>query len=450
MPADNDRATSPVTASRRRFLRTVTAAALGAAFPGLPAKTVAQAETEVGPMASKPKVRSRKAFAAAAGPGVTAWVESFYTRGEGLEKMSTVGTSTRSDTTDTLQRRFSADNGRTWSEWEPIEFITETGEGVRREYPGPGWVDPRNGRLVTLVLEGLLPSDNPMEGMKHWFLRYRVSTDGGRTDAVDEQIVQKGDYTPEHPLEGVWVGKNSAMIGAATCRPIRTRRGHILVPVQITPIGPDGEYYNPGGGYTYHEAAALIGTWTDGLRLEWDLSERVANDPARSTRGCVEPTIAEMPDGRVLMVMRGSNDVKPDLPGYKWYAVSDDGGFTWGPPAPWTYADGSPFYSPSSCSQLLRHSSGRYYWLGNITPTNPRGNSPRYPLVIGEVDPDTLMLIKGSTTVIDDRGPDEDASLQLSNFLAYEDREDGHMTLHVTRFFPNGWRGDAYVYEINV
>ena len=88
----------------------------------------------------------------------------------------------------------------------------------------------------------------------------------------------------------------------------------------------------------------------------------------------MEPTIAEMPDGRILMVLRGSNDAKPQLPGHKWFTTSADEGKTWEPVTRWTCTDGSPFFSPSSMSQLVRHSSGRYFWIGNITPENPCGN----------------------------------------------------------------------------
>ena len=372
---------------------------------------------------------------------------AFYTRRDGVEKMRTRSVMTRSDTTDSCERSFSPDNGRTWSEWETVDFITETPEGVRRQGDSPGFVDPATDRLITIVTDGVLPTDDPLEGMKHWLLRYRVSIDGGRTDAVDEPIIQTG-FTPDHPFDCVWVGRNSMMIGDMTCRPITTREGRILVPVQLTPVGPDGEYYNPGGGYTYHEAAVLIGTWRDDLTIEWDLSARVANDPAVSTRGCVEPTIAEMPDGRILMVLRGSNDAKPQLPGYKWYAVSEDGGRTWTRPEPWTYDDGENFFSPSSCSQLVPHSNGRCYWLGNLTPENPTGNLPRYPMVIAEVDPESLMLIRDSEGVVDDCGPGDDPSLTLSNFMAHEDRETAEIILHMSRFTIDTWSGDAYLYRI--
>ena len=72
------------------------------------------------------------------------------------------------------------------------------------------------------------------------------------------------------------------------------------------------------------------------------------------------------------MVLRGSNDRRPELPSWRWIAFSSDGGRRWTPPEPWTYDQGEAFFSPSACSQLLRHSSGRLFWLGNINGESPR------------------------------------------------------------------------------
>jgi len=441
---------------RRRFLGA--AAAAGVAGLALPAYRlvgeVVGGETAA-PKAKprrRPRLKSRTVFLASPEPGASVWANTYYTRAKGLDKTCVMSLSRKSDVRDDWRRRFSSDNGKTWSDWEPIErFKVETPQGVHRQYPQPGWVDPSNGRMLVMVIDGVLPNDKPLEGMTHWSLRYRVSDDGGRTFVADEPVIQKGDFSADHPVEGVWIGRNSIMIGATTCTPIRTRSGQILVPVQIAPIGPDGRYWRPGGGYTYHDAAVLIGKWTDGKKIEWDLSQRVVNDPGKSTRGLIEPALAEMPDGRILMVCRGSNDVRPQLPGYKWYSISEDGGRNWSkPPRPWTYTDGSRFFSPSSCSQLLRHGNGKIYWIGNVSPDNPRGNSPRYPLVIGEVDPESLLLIKETVAVIDTKGPKDNESLQLSNFMAAEDRLSGEIVLQMTRFMPKPrpWRGDAYIYRI--
>jgi hypothetical protein len=172
--------------------------------------------------------------------------------------------------------------------------------------------------------------------------------------------------------------------------------------------------------------------------LDWELSQPIEQNPSRSTRGAVEPTVAEFNDGRMLAVIRGSNDVRPELPGYRWYSVSRDGGYTWAPIAPWTFTNGEAFHSPSSCSQLLSHSNGRYYWIGNLVPENPRGNRPRHPLVIAEVDPETLLVIRDSVFTVDDRKPGESEQTSLSNFLADEDRETGDIIIYVPRCNTRG------------
>ena len=189
--------------------------------------------------------------------------------------------------------------------------------------------------------------------------------------------------------------------------------------------------------------------WSD-LRINWELSALVKGDPARSTRGMDEPTVAPLADGRLLMVLRGSNGTQPALPGRRWVAFSADAGRTWTTPAPWTYADGGEFFSPSSCSQLVPHSSGRLFWIGNIVPTNPTGNQPRHPLVIGEVDIRSGLLRRDTVRVIDDHRPGDSPLLALSNFSAPEDRATGEIVVNLTRLFersppdPNrDWTADA-------
>lgn len=226
---------------------------------------------------------SKEMFFRSPGKGTLVYGNSFYTRGDGVEKMRIWSDETRSDTADNMERSFSDDNGRTRSDPEEIEFIFKNADGTRREYQQPGFVEPETGLMLSIVIEGTLPNDDPMEGMKHW-----------------------------------------------------------------------------------------------------------------------------------------------------------------------TYTDGTNFFSPSSCSQLLHHSNGKYYWLGNITGDNPQGNLPRYPLVIGQVDPETLGLIKDSILVIDDKGPQDDVSLTLSNFMAHDDRVSSEIILHMSRWNISEWIGDAYIYRIAI
>jgi len=406
----------------------------------------------------KAEVVSREVFVFSPGPGIATHGASFYTTLKGGKLIGFHGYTSRSDTCDRGFICHSEDNGRTWS--EPSEYAVDfdrPGGTYRRDRGSGGDVDPKTGRYLSIWNEGLLPTDNPMEGMKQWKLHYSVSEDGGKTELVNEQIIHQGaEYDEIHPLPGVTVGNNSAMLGDLGQRPLTRSDGVILVPISITPIGSDGQYFNPGGGLTYHDCALLMGRWKEDGRLAWTISERIIGDPDRTTRGLIEPTIAELADSSILMVMRGSNDVRPELPGYRWVTFSQDGGQTWSEAKPWTYTDGETFHSPSSMSQLLRYSDGRLFWMGNICRNNPVGNNPRYPLILGKVDPETGLLIRDSVTVIDDRRPDESEYLTLSNFYLREDRETGELLLHMTRLFAQDfrrnnktdWTADALLYRI--
>jgi hypothetical protein len=241
------------------------------------------------------------------------------------------------------------------------------------------------------------------------------------------------------------------MLGDVSTEPLAMSGGTFLVPVDITPLGPDGKLANPGGGYTYHDCAVLHGRWK-GRDIEWRMSSRLIGDPARSTRGLSEPTVAALDKHRLMLVMRGSNDRKPTLPSWRWVSFSRDGGWTWTTPEPWTFDDGSPLFSPSACSQLLAHSNGKLYWLGNITPANPRGNRPRYPFCLVELNRKSGRPMRDRVLQIDMMQEGDDPTLSLSNFYAREDRESHEICLHMTRLVTpaTGWRGDALLYRVTV
>jgi hypothetical protein len=393
----------------------------------------------------------RETFISSPGSGVAVMAFACYAGRSGGDMISVEQRWTRSDTIDIAYRRVSRDHGRTWS--QPVQL--KTGEpgtaGTLRRHPHPGFVD-RNGRLIEFWTEGVLPTDDPLEGLRQWNIYYRISRDGGRTFGAHSQVVHAGsEFNARHPLPGIWTGKNCVMLGDRTCVPVESADGALMLPVQITPLDADGKLYNPRGAYTYTEAAVLHGRWR-GNQLIWTMSDLVRADPAQSTRGMDEPTIAYLENGRLLMVLRGSNDRQHDLPSYRWASFSNDDGLRWTQPQPWTYEDGQAFFSPSACSQLVRHSSGRLYWFGNITPENPRGNRPRYPFVVSEVDRRTGLLLRSSVRIVDTLQTGEDPILSLSNFYAREDRRTRELIVHMTRLFakPADWSGDAFLYRIPV
>jgi hypothetical protein len=350
--------------------------------------------------------------------------------------------------------RVSTNNGRAWNtEPMPPDFVSGLPHGYRRT-PVASALDPLTGRLITIFnamdTPGLDPSINePPVAQQTYYLRYRVSADSGKSWRFDEPIVQAGNFTAQHPFEGIWVGKNALYLGDRGCVPIVTWAGRVLLPTQTTPLGPDGKLWNPVGARTYTDVLVLIGTWTNGDRLSWRASQRVVADPKRTVRGLFEPTLAEFPDGRILMVMRGSNGGKADpqceLPSYKWFAISPDGGETWSAPGPWTFADGQPFFSPSSMSALFRHSSGRYFWAGNLSALNCRGNLPRWPLVVGEVDPRSLKLVHSSVLAVDTQRPEDKTRgrLDLSHLTLLEDRENKQIILAYPRSY-NAYKSNEW------
>ncbi len=134
--------------------------------------------------------------------------------------------------------------------------------------------------------------------------------------------------------------------------------------------------------------------------------------------------------------------------------MSEDGGRTLSPVAEWKYDDGDRFYSPSSIHRFLRHSQkGKLYWVGNICGDPPSGNSPRYPLIIAEVDETIPALKRETVTVIDTKAPGESPKLQLSNFSLLENRETHDIEIYLTRLGADPddfWGSDAYRYTLRL
>jgi hypothetical protein len=391
-------------------------------------------------LAQSPGV-TRETFLRAPGNGVAVMAYAWYTKPKGLDMRMIEQRWSRSDTVDVAFERSSRDNGRTWSEPKKIITGEKRPNGTWRLHPRCGAI--LGGRYVHFWTEGVLPTDDPLEGFRQWNVFYSVN------DGPPRQIIGKGNYTAANPLPGVQAGRTCVMLGDNTCIPIDAPDGRFLLPVQVSVATPDGKLYNPGGGYTWTESAVLTGAWR-GNEIEWEMSDLIRGEPSYTTRGLVEPTLAWLRGGRLMMVLRGSNDVKPELPSYKWICYSDDGGRKWSTPKAWTFSNGRNFFSPSACSQLLQHSSGKVFWVGNINPTNPKGNRPRYPLVVGEVDRDSGLLMESSIRVIDTLQPGEDPLLTLSNFYAREDRQSKEIAVHVTRLFafPGGWVGDGMLYKV--
>ena len=197
-------------------------------------------------------------------------------------------------------------------------------------------------------------------------------------------------------------------------------------------------------------------------QYDFTFSNPVILGDLRSSRGIDEPILAQLKNGRLLLVMRGSNvsrkqwstRIEKATPSFKWYAWSDDGGKTFTDPEPWHFDDGEVIYSGATISNLVRSSkNGKLYWFGNIAPYTAYGNWPRYPLHMVQVDEQTGAAMKDTLTVIDTRRPGETELVQLSNFNILEDRETGcfELTLSKINQFDekDGFWGESWQYDID-
>ncbi|MEI7437744.1 MAG: sialidase family protein [bacterium] len=347
--------------------------------------------------------------------------------------------SIKSDYCPSLAVRHSQNNGASFSGYETLSKENPRQGGFERE---DAWFavcfDPLRGHDVRFDFQRLFVGTGPealeasWQGVESYFDHglYCVSRDKGRTFSAPRLLKYEdgADYDEADWGKAEYL-KNNKMYGGYTA--IVTRAGTLLYPFSVA-----AKVHTAAGEQRTCGVRCMLGTWDERADdYRWEVSSEIAVPLAWSGRGLMEPTLAELKDGRVVMGIRGSTDVyklfcpggdiKVTQPGRHWLTVSEDGGYHWGPVRDWRYATDEPFYSPSAFARLLRHSNGKLYWIGNICPESPAGNMPRHPLVIAEVDERGPGLVKDSVTVIDTKGEHEQvaAEFQLSNFYVLENEQ---------------------------
>jgi hypothetical protein len=374
-----------------------------------------------------------------------------------------------SDYCKSLAVRRSQDNGRSFDEFALLSTENPRQGGFERE---DFWFavchDRRRGHDVRFDFQRVFVGTGPEALAAHWqgvesyfdHGLYCVSRDLGRSFSRPRllRFESGADFDEADWGKDEYLRRNT-MYGGYTA--IVTRAGRLLYPFSTTVgIGAAGHEQTTSG------VRCMIGTWEDrDGDYRWEVSQVAAVPLAWSGRGLLEPTLAELADGRLVMALRGSTDLSRQLcprqdvavtqPGRHWLTVSEDGGYHWGQVRDWRYADGAPFYSPSALSRLVRHSRGKLYWIGNVCPEPPAGNMPRHPLVIAEVDERGPGLVRDSVTVIDTQGEQEQVApqFQLSNFQVLENDQTKAFELYLTRYgeSPEHWlKADVYRYEIEV
>ena len=386
-------------------------------------------------------------------PGAAAIVHYVDYVGPELERQEIHALEKASDSLSERAWRFSKDNGRPWTELQPVyPRATHVGyKGVSvRETSGTHLFDPLSKVLLNVWLR-----QQAVGGLYHNATYWRVSRNHGQTWSEPQQFrYENGDeFDPNNPLNTSFLQHNQGYPGNNI---LRLGNGTLVFGLSHAnaPGDPDNDKRPWRMG-----SILLLGNWNAQKQdYEWTPGARVEVSPEQSARGLLEPEVAELKDGRLLVVWRtsthGWDGSVAKIPGRKFFSISTDGGRTLSPPAEWKYADGASFYSPSSYHRMIRHSeTGKLYWLGNISATPPRGNSPRYPLIIAEVDETAAALKKQTVTVIDDRRPGQPADIQFSNFSLLENRETHALELYLTAYGedPKDWRtANCYKYVVTL
>jgi len=213
----------------------------------------------------------------------------------------------------------SRDEGRTWSEAAPACF------GQHPREPASYYLlHAQDGALVMVYLDLARytfswddatgePKDDCSLGL--WTVR---SPDGGKTWAEPQQLLD---------------GYNANFFGC-----IRLRNGNLVVSAEHLVT-------KPGRWVACSFVSADAGR-------SWRRSNLIDLGGHGHHDGAIEPTVAELSDGRLLMLIRTNLD-------RFWQAISEDGGRTWRTVQP------SPIDASTSPGYLLRLRSGRLFLVWN-------------------------------------------------------------------------------------
>jgi len=346
-----------------------------------------------------------------------------------------------SDGYDDYSVSVSYDNGRTWSA-EEVRWKSRVEPEGRIRYAEPAaFFDSDKEKLIVLSDQALYPKD-------------KLNADADNTLVMD--VYDPKTRTWSHRRELKFPGQRSPAMSFSF--PLKTSRGRLLFPGMRKTVDASGKAIHFKNGWApVDEVVTVIGEYGGGGEIAWHLGQPLNIAPEISSRGLDENTVTELPDGRLAAVCRGDNSAFPEKPGYKWLSFSGDEGETWSVPVPCPATDGEPIESGANGSALFRSiRNGRLYWMGNLALRGERakGNRPRSPLVIAEVQEEPFALKRGTLYAVDERTYNDSPGVQMSNFRFYQDRETGDVVLFLTRYGEHSekeWMlADYYRYRVEM
>ncbi len=226
-----------------------------------------------------------------------------------------------------ISAKISSDRGRTWGDG----FVLQKNDW-RQNVKHPN--------LIRLSEREILFSYVGWDSEEQRNVYLRRSLDNGKTWGEQVQVSEPG-----------WYCNNAD-------RAIRLSSGRVLIPAH----GPYAKRYIGGTRYRGGDLHSFVFYSDDGFKT-WKRSSDSMTAPGR---GCHEPTIVELNDGRLYCLLRNTNR-------RQYYSISDDDGDHWSKPAP------TVLTSPESPALLKRiPTTGDVLVLWNNVAS--KSNWPRIPL----------------------------------------------------------------------
>ncbi len=289
-----------------------------------------------------------------------------------------------------ISSMISTDRGRSWGEKKVLQ-------------PNLWKLNVKHPNLVRLSEREILFSYVGWDSAAARNVYMRRSMDNGATWGEQFQISEPG-----------WYCNNAD-------RALRLSTGRVLLPAH----GPYAEKYIGGTTYRGNDLHAFVFYSDDGFRT-WKRSE---DSMTAEGRGCHEPTIVELKDGRLYCLLRNTNQCQ-------YCSISEDGGVHWTRPAP------TVLRSPEAPALVKRiPKTGDLLVLWNNVAS--KSNWPRTPLsaAVSTDEGKTWGLVKD---VHDD--PDCDAAYPSVTFVG-----DEALVAYYSR--PTSWARDSgitlRIYEID-
>ncbi|HEX4793319.1 MAG TPA: sialidase family protein [Humisphaera sp.] len=233
-----------------------------------------------------------------------------------------------------LVSRLSTDGGRTWSARDELVVARPAGA---QNIMSVSILPLRDGRLAMFYLEKKSAGDCRAV--------MRVSTDGAKSWSEPRECM---------PEAGYFVVNNG--------RAIQLADGRIILPAARHDAAAD----KPG----WHRGVAVCFFSDDG-GLTWHRSDSALEAPPQSRSGLQEPLVAELKDGRLLMLCRTDQ-------GFLFRSYSQDRGQTWSAPEPSDLA--SPL-SPASLKRIPKTGDLLLVW-NDHTAIDAAHRGKRTPLTV--------------------------------------------------------------------